>query len=195
MLLVAGSVAATIVSGCGEEVREAARSGTSAPTSPASETSKTKPGANESEPAATSDGSVEKSVAFPKLPAGAGPIDEDAPEQFAETDSGLRYRILRKSDGPKPNLDDPVVANYKGWFDNGQQFDSSYDAGKPIPFQVKTGVGGVIPGWVEGLQLIGVGGMIELEIPSELAYGARGHPAGIPPNTRLHFLIELMDIK
>ncbi len=84
-----------------------------------------------------------------------------------------------------------VVASYKGWLDNGKEFDSSYKRGKPLEFPLRR----VIPGWTEGLQLIGKGGMIELEIPSNLGYGPMGFPPDIPPNARLHFLVELIDIK
>lgn len=135
---------------------------------------------------ADSDG---KPVPLAKLPAGAGEIDADAPEVFTKTDSGLKYRILRKSDGRKPEASDSVVAHYKGWLDNGKQFDSSYDRGEPTPFPLN----GVIKGWTEGLQLIGEGGMIELEIPGPLAYPS-GRP-GIPPNSTLHFIVELKEVK
>ncbi len=141
------------------------------------------------------DGETAK-VPFPKLPAGAGEIDADPPQEFTKTNSGLKYRILRKSDGRKPVADDEVLADYKGWFDDGKQFDSSYERGEPLPFRVKTGPpDGVIGGWVEGVQLIGVGGMVELEVPSDLGYGARGFPPVIPPNATLHFLVELKEIK
>jgi FKBP-type peptidyl-prolyl cis-trans isomerase FkpA len=53
----------------------------------------------------------------------------------------------------------------------------------------------VIKGWTEGMQLVGKGGMIELEIPPALGYGSRGAGADVPPNARLHFLVELFDIK
>jgi len=128
---------------------------------------------------------------FPELPEGAGEIDADASKTFTRTASGLGYRILRKSDGRKPKATDTVVAHYKGWLDDGQQFDSSYDrGGKPISFSLS----GVIKGWTEGLQHVGIGGMIELDIPSELGYGQRGQGT-IPPGARLHFLVELKDIK
>ena len=52
----------------------------------------------------------------------------------------------------------------------------------------------VIPGWTQGLQLIGEGGMIELEIPPEIGYGTRGMPGAIPPNARLHFIVELIKV-
>lgn len=138
--------------------------------------------------------SAEKSE-LPNLPRGAGAIDPDAPTEFTETESGLRYRILRKSEGRKPQPGERVVAHYKGWLDNGKQFDSSYDRDEPLAFAVKSGPGGVIAGWVEGVQLIGVGGMIELAIPGDLGYGPRGFPGTIPPNATLHFIVELQEIK
>jgi FKBP-type peptidyl-prolyl cis-trans isomerase FkpA len=127
---------------------------------------------------------------LPDLPDGAGTMDSDAPEQFTTTRSGLYYRILRKSNGRKPRTTDTVLAHYRGWLDNGKQFDSSYERGEPTEFPLN----GVVPGWTEGLQLIGVGGMIELEVPPGLGYGAQGRP-GIPPNATLHFIIELKEIK
>ncbi len=171
-----GVAVLTAISGCGDDSGGIEKSNTSP-------TAKT-------EPAASS-----KPGGFPALPKGAGPIDPDAPEEFTETDSGLKYRILRKSDGRKPGPEDAVEAHYKGWFDSGKQFDSSYERGQPLPFTVKTGPGGVIPAWVEAVQLIGKGGMIEIEAPGDLAYGPRGHPAGIPPNATLHFIIELTNIR
>lgn len=120
-----------------------------------------------------------------------GRVDEDAPEEFTTTASGLKYRIRRKSDGRKPTPANAVKVHYKGWLDSGAQFDSSYDRGNPADF----GLGSVIPGWTEGLQLVGTGGMIELEIPSKLGYGPGGKPPVIPPDATLHFLVELIDVK
>jgi FKBP-type peptidyl-prolyl cis-trans isomerase FkpA len=165
-----GAAVLTAISGCGDD-------------SGVPETSKTSSAAK-SEPAA-----APKSSGFPALPNGAGIIDPDAPEEFTETDSGLKYRILRKSDGRKPNVDDGVLAHYKGWLDSGKQFDSSYDRGEPSGFPLR----GVIKGWTEGLQLIGEGAMIELDIPGDLAY-PQGRP-GIPPGARLHFIVELKKVR
>ena len=121
-----------------------------------------------------------------------GPVDPDAPEEFTTTESGLKYRIRRKSDGKKPTPDNAVKVHYRGKLDNGKIFDSSYGkSGKAIQFQLQ----GVIPGWTEGLQLIGEGGMIELEIPAKLGYGKQGHPPAIPPDANLHFLVELISVK
>ncbi len=120
-----------------------------------------------------------------------GAMDADAPDDFQTTPSGLRYRILRKSDGQKPTGSDNVTVHYRGWLDNGKEFDSSYDRGKPTSF----GLGQVVPGWTEGLQLIGVGGMIELWVPPRLGYGTRGSGGDIPPNATLHFVVELERIQ
>lgn len=121
-----------------------------------------------------------------------GKIDADAPREFTKTASGLQYRILRKGSDKKPTARDTVVAHYKGWLDDKTIFDSSYRRGEPIPFPLK----GVIPGWTEGMQFVGEGGMIELAIPYKLGYGERGTPGGpIPPRANLHFVVELQKIK
>ena len=125
------------------------------------------------------------------LLSGTGPIDNDAPEEFSETNTGLKYRILRKSDGPKPTASNTVTVDYRGWLDDGTEFDSSYKRGEPISFPLN----GVIPGWTEGMQLIGTGGMVELWIPSVLGYGTRGAGAAVPPNATLHFIVELHEVK
>ena len=124
-----------------------------------------------------------------------GPVDKDAPREFETTASGLKYRILRKSDGKKPKATDEVTVHYRGWLpdksgDGGKEFDSSYKRNEPTSFPLNR----VIPGWTEGMQLVGEGGMIELEIPCELGYGAAGAPPVIPPNATLRFLVELQKV-
>ena len=119
------------------------------------------------------------------------PADADAPAQFSTTPSGLKYKVLRKGTGEKPKAGNTVTVHYRGWLDDGKEFDSSYKRGQPLSFPLNR----VIPGWTEGMQLVGKGGMIELEIPSELGYGAQGSGGAIPPNARLHFLVELIDVK
>ena len=114
---------------------------------------------------------------------------EQLPE-FSVTPSGLKYRILKDSKRRKPRSTDKVTVHYKGWLDNNTVFDSSYKKG-PISFKRD----GVVKGWTEGMQLVGEGGSIELEIPPELGYGAVGAPGSIPPNATLHFQIELIDIE
>lgn len=132
---------------------------------------------------------LEEKAPFPELPKTAGQIDKDARQTFTATASGLRYRILRKGDGAAPKAADTVTVDYKGWLDDGTAFDASYDRGTPASFPLNA----VIKGWTEGMQLVSTGGMIELEIPSELAYGKNGRP-GIPPDATLHFLVELLEV-
>ncbi len=130
---------------------------------------------------------------LPKFPAQhePGSTDKDAPQEFTELSSGLKYRILRQSDGRKPTVADTVYAHYRGWLDDETEFDSSYKGGQPIEF----GLTGVVRGWTQGLQFVGEGGMIELEIPGKLGYGPQGKPPTIPPNATLHFTVELVKIK
>lgn len=132
-----------------------------------------------------------KDVAFPALPAGAGALAKDAPKQFTQTASGLRYRVLRPGKGPLPKATDSVKVNYHGWLDNGKVFDSSYERKEPISFPLNR----VIKGWTEGMQLVGEGGMIELEIPAALGYGDRGAGRDIPGGAQLHFLVELLKVE
>ena len=132
-----------------------------------------------------------KEVAFPKLPDGTGKIDEKAAKSFMKTESGLKYRILRKGSDAMPTARQTVEVHYHGWLDNKNVFDSSYSRGESISFPLNR----VIAGWTEGMQLVGKGGMIELEIPPKLGYGAQGAGGAVPPNATLHFLVELISIK
>lgn len=117
-------------------------------------------------------------------------VDADAPTEFTTTSSGLKYKVLRKGNGSNPGSRDHVTVHYKGWLDSGKIFDSSYARNEPASFALNE----VVKGWTEGLQLVSEGGMIELEIPSELGYGAQGMP-GIPPNATLHFTVELLKVQ
>jgi FKBP-type peptidyl-prolyl cis-trans isomerase FkpA len=124
-------------------------------------------------------------------PTQPGPVDPDAPKEFNTTQSGLKYRVLRKSRRSKPVKSDTVTVMYKGWLNDGHEFDSSYKTGKPVTFRLDQ----VIKGWGEGVQYIGEGGMIELEIPPDLGYGRQGMPGTIPPQATLHFIVELVRIR
>ncbi|WNW11205.1 FKBP-type peptidyl-prolyl cis-trans isomerase [Pseudomonas sp. DTU_2021_1001937_2_SI_NGA_ILE_001] len=107
------------------------------------------------------------------------------------TASGLQYEVVKKADGPQPKPSDVVTVHYEGKLIDGKVFDSSVERGSPIDLPV----GGVIPGWVEGLQLMHVGEKIKLYIPSELAYGAQSPSPVIPANSVLIFDLELLGIK
>ncbi|MGB5270743.1 peptidylprolyl isomerase [Eudoraea sp.] len=112
---------------------------------------------------------------------------------FDKTNSGLRYKILKKGDGNKATKGNTVSVHYEGSLTNGQVFDSSYQRNQPIDFQL--GIGQVIPGWDEGISLLKVGDKARFVIPSELGYGSAGAGGVIPPNATLVFDVELMEVK
>jgi FKBP-type peptidyl-prolyl cis-trans isomerase len=107
------------------------------------------------------------------------------------TDSGLQYIVLKDGSGEKPTAASRVLVHYHGTLIDGTVFDSSVDRGEPIEF----GVGEVIKGWTEGLQLMSVGSKYRFFIPQELAYGATPNPRGpIKPYATLIFDVELLKI-
>ncbi len=106
------------------------------------------------------------------------------------TASGLQVEMLAAGEGPTPTATDTVLVHYEGRLADGKVFDSSYQRGQPAVF----GVGDVIPGWTEGLQLMRPGGKARFTIPPELGYGAQGAGGVIPPNAVLVFDVELLAI-
>lgn len=118
-------------------------------------------------------------------------LAEKAKEDGVKTTaSGLEYKVEKPGAGASPTPDDSVTVNYKGTLPDGTVFDSSYDRGQPITFGVKD----VIPGWVEGLQLMKPGAKYIFYIPPKLAYGERGAGDKIGPNQALTFEVELIKI-
>ncbi|TDQ27730.1 peptidylprolyl isomerase [Tenacibaculum caenipelagi] len=112
---------------------------------------------------------------------------------YDETPSGLRYKILQNGDGKQAIKGAMVSVHYKGQLLDGTVFDSSYKRKQPIDFAI--GVGQVIAGWDEGIQLLKVGDKARLVIPSNLAYGERGAGGVIPPDATLIFDVELVSVK
>ena len=110
---------------------------------------------------------------------------------YAETPTGLKYMVLKEGTGDRPSADDTVTVHYTGELLNGQVFDSSVSRGEPASFPLNR----VIPGWTEGMKLVGKGGAITLWIPADLAYGPRGAGRDIGPNEALQFEVEIVDVK
>jgi peptidylprolyl isomerase len=112
--------------------------------------------------------------------------------KFKTTKSGLKYEIIKEGEGDLVGKNKHVTVNYSGYLLNGQKFDSSVERDEPFTFVV--GVGQVIPGWDEGVQLLKKGSKARFIIPPALAYGSRDL-GKIPPNSTLIFDVEILDVK
>lgn len=104
--------------------------------------------------------------------------------------SGLQYEVIKEGNGKKPGATSQVKCHYEGTLVDGTKFDSSYDRGEPATF----GLNQVIPGWTEGVQLMGEGAKYRFFIPYNLGYGERGAGASIPPFAALVFIVELIEV-
>ena len=107
-----------------------------------------------------------------------------------KTESGLIYKDIHPGTGASPSASDTVKVNYRGTLIDGTEFDSSYKRNEPAQFPLS----GVIRCWTEGVQKMKVGGKARLVCPSDIAYGAKGHPPVIPGGATLVFEIELLEI-
>lgn len=136
---------------------------------------------------------------FTNLQAKAGEMNAKAGKEYLAnnakeegvkvTESGLQYLVVKEGNGKKPGTNDVVTVHYTGRLIDGTVFDSSVERGEPATFAV----GQVIPGWVEGLQLMSEGSAYRLFIPSELAYGEHG-TGPIQPNSTLIFDVQLLKV-
>ncbi len=113
-----------------------------------------------------------------------------AEEGAIRTDSGLVFRLLRPGTGPMPVVSNRVQVHYIGRFVDGTEFDNSYKRSGPSSFPLDR----VIPGWIEGLQMLKGGGKVKLTVPAALAYGKEGKEDSIPSCTVLVFEVELLGI-
>ncbi|MDY6791478.1 MAG: FKBP-type peptidyl-prolyl cis-trans isomerase [Thermodesulfobacteriota bacterium] len=107
------------------------------------------------------------------------------------TESGLQYIVVNEGSGPKPKKTDRVKVHYRGMLIDGTEFDSSYKRGKSVVFSLQ----GIIPGWIEALQLMTAGSKYTLFIPPDLGYGNIGAGRLIGPNAVLIFEVELLGIE
>jgi FKBP-type peptidyl-prolyl cis-trans isomerase FkpA len=105
--------------------------------------------------------------------------------------SGVVITHLRQGSGPAPSARDTVKVHYRGTLTNGTEFDSSYKRNEPASFPLNR----VIPCWTQGMQKMKPGGKARLFCPAHTAYGARGIPGTIPPDSVLIFEVELLAIE
>jgi len=108
--------------------------------------------------------------------------------RLTTTKSGLMFEVLQQGSGGSPSPESQVKVNYTGTLLDGKVFDSTAP-GQPATFHVNQ----VIPGWTEALVMMQRGEKRRLVIPPDLAYGERGVPGAIPPNSFLIFEVELID--
>ncbi len=111
-------------------------------------------------------------------------------EGIVTTESGLQYQVLRPAEGTKPLPEDRVKVHYEGSLINGTSFDSSIKRDKPLVITLNA----VIPGWIEGLQLMSPGAKYRFFVPHHLGYGEHGAGDIIPPYSGLIFDVELLEI-
>ncbi len=104
------------------------------------------------------------------------------------TASGLQYKIIKEGTGPKPTPNDVVHVKYKGTTIDGTVFDEQKE---PITLSLSQ----IIPGWIEGLQLMKEGSVFELYIPANLAYGANKLGDSLKANSALIFNVELVKVE
>jgi FKBP-type peptidyl-prolyl cis-trans isomerase FkpA len=107
-----------------------------------------------------------------------------------KTASGIVITTLKEGTGASPKSSETVKVHYRGTLTDGKEFDSSYGRGQPATFPLNR----VIPCWTEGVQTMKTGGKVKLVCPPNLAYGSRGVPGTIPPDSTLVFEVELLEI-
>lgn len=107
--------------------------------------------------------------------------------------SDLQVEDTKVGDGAEAQPGNVVTLHYTGTLSDGSKFDSSHDRGQGLTFTL--GSGQVIEGWDTGVTGMRVGGTRTLVIPPAMGYGERGFPPVIPPNSTLHFDVELLEVK
>lgn len=133
-------------------------------------------------------------VAAPRLPPGADPALSRKPRVTAGQGQLTKLVVtpLIKGRGPAATPGQQLTVNYVGvTYSTGQEFDASWNGGEPFSFTL--GQGGVIKGWDQGLAGVTVGSRVQLDIPSDLAYG--DNPTGGQPAGSLRFVVDLLDAR
>jgi FKBP-type peptidyl-prolyl cis-trans isomerase len=145
---------------------------------------------------------VTLTVSVPLIMSAGSPVSnglqaqESKNQTMETTKSGLQYIDVRQGTGETPQAKQTCIVDYTGWLwekgAKGKEFDSSKKRGEPFGFHV--GNGEVIAGWDEGVSGMKVGGIRQLLIPPELAFGVRGSGGVIPANATLLYEVELLGV-
>ena len=192
-----GAVAVALVfatAACGSESSDGSSSSSGSKTTTTAAVGDTEPGTT------STDGPTE-CAEVGDIPAGAidgKPTTVDLPSE--PTTGDVETTVLTEGDGPEVTNSSYVTVHYLGVScTSGQQFDSSWDTGQPITIAMPSApptstAFSVIDGWNQGLLGQQQGATVQLDIPSELAYGAQGSPPAIAPNDPLTFVIEILEV-
>ena len=109
------------------------------------------------------------------------------------TASGINIRMLRAGTSDTyPQKSQSIAVHYDAFLPSGTMWDSSRRRGRPLRFRL--GCGQVVPGLDDAIAQLSLGMRARVTIPAELAYGERGFPGLVPPNTNIDFDIELLEI-
>lgn len=119
--------------------------------------------------------------------------DEVAASNMRMFPGGLGVEDLRVGSGPEVQAGRQVSVHYVGRLPDGTVFDSSRKRTTPLRYEF--GAGRMIKGWEEGMVGMRVGGLRRLLIPPHKAYGERGRPGTIPPNSVLEFEVEMLEMQ
>jgi peptidylprolyl isomerase len=113
-------------------------------------------------------------------------------DDYAETDSGLKYFDIVDGTGDTPVDGNRVLMEFAAWLEDGTFLGSSQQMGNPLVATL--GTGQLFEGWEEGLLTMQEGGTRQLLIPPELGYGEQGAGGLIPPNANLIWQVTLVNI-
>lgn len=157
-----------------------------------------------------------KAIADAEMKAKLGPVLTAKVAEFkalkaksTTTPTGLQYSILKKGTGVKPTEGKDIYVHYAGYLEDGTLFDSSYEAINKVygkfdqnrasqngyqPFPFKYGnKGGLIPGFLEGINNMNFNDKAIFFIPANLGYGEKGAGNVIPPNSNIIFEVEILE--
>ena len=116
---------------------------------------------------------------------------------FITTANGLQFKDLKTGAGAAAEVGDVATLHFIGWLDDrggkGREIYDTHRRGEPVSFVI--GTDRVMPAWNEGVIGMKPGGRCLLRVPAELGCGARGVEDVVPPNSRLIFVIELLELR
>lgn len=141
----------------------------------------------------TTGGDTKPAATASQKPAEPKPAETKPADPTPPSNEKLEMKDLVVGKGTEAKAGDTVKVHYAGTLTDGKEFDSSKKHGQPFEFEL--GAGRVIKGWDQGVPGMKIGGKRKLTVPPSLAYGARGFPPVIPPNSTLVFEVELLEVK